>query len=110
MSNEPNINELLNDFEQLEILPAARFTSFEDLRLALITYITELINTDFNKLVQLLYRLDVPEKRLKELLVDQAHNAGEIITELVITRQLQKIESRKKFKQNDQDIPDEERW
>ena len=71
-----------------------------DLRNQLISYINELINHDFNGLVQLLYRIDVNEKRLKELLKqNEIADAAIIIADLIISRQLQKIESKKQFSQ-----------
>jgi hypothetical protein len=51
------------------------------------TLINELIKTDFSKLVQLLYRIDVSEAKLKNIL--QAHpneDAGKLIAEVVLER------------------------
>ncbi|KAA9041654.1 hypothetical protein FW778_06430 [Ginsengibacter hankyongi] len=71
-----------------------------DLRNQLISFINDLINEDFNALVQLLYRVDVNEKKLKELLKENENaDAPVIIADLIITRQLQKIESKKQFSQ-----------
>ena len=70
------------------------------LRSQLISFINDLINNDFNALVQLLYRVDVNEKKLKELLKQNENaDAGVIIADLIISRQLQKIESKKQFSQ-----------
>ncbi len=77
----------------------------------LAAYINELVNHDFAKLVGWLYRLDVSEKKLKESLKDNAAaDAGVIIADLIIERQLKKIKSRKEFKQNGENIADEEKW
>jgi len=71
-----------------------------DLRNQLISFINDLINEDFNALVQLLYRVDVNEKKLKELLKQNENaDAAVIIADLIISRQLQKIESKKQFNQ-----------
>ena len=83
-------------------------TSF---RQKLSPYINELINTDFEKLVQLLYRLDIDEKKLKKVLKDNPdHNAGEMISELIIERQLEKIRSRQQFNRRNDDIDENEKW
>lgn len=72
----------------------------KDLRNQLISFINDLINEDFNALVQLLYRVDVNEKKLKELLKQNENaDAAVIIADLIISRQLQKIESKKQFSQ-----------
>jgi hypothetical protein len=73
--------------------------------------INELLNTDFQKLVSILYRVDINEARLKQVLKDNpGTNAGLIIAELMIERQEQKIKSRSQFKQRDNNISDEEKW
>lgn len=73
-------------------------------------HINHLIQDDFEKLVSLLYRVDVSETKLKNLLhKHRDENAGSIIANMIIERQLQKIESRKKAKDS-RDISDEEKW
>jgi len=73
--------------------------------------INALIQTDFEKLVNLLYRIDVSETKLKEML--QAHpdrDAGHIIAQLLIDRQVQKIKLRNEFGKTQGNIADEEKW
>jgi len=53
----------------------------------LIAYINDCINHDFNKLVQLLYRIDVSENKLKTIL--QSHpneDAAKLIAAVIIER------------------------
>jgi hypothetical protein len=70
----------------------------EQIRHLLISYINELINTDFNSLVQLLYRIDINEKKLKILLNNnKGSDAAPLVADLIIARQLQKIETKKIF-------------
>ena len=84
--------------------------NFDEIKTALIEKINDLILTDFQKLVNLLYRIDVSEVRLKKLLQENNdQDAARIIAELIIERQLQKIKTKRKFK-SDSDIPDSERW
>ncbi|CAN5722542.1 hypothetical protein BH10BAC2_BH10BAC2_42420 [soil metagenome] len=74
-------------------------------------YIHQLIDNDFEKLISILYRLDVSEKKLKTLLAERsAEDAGLLIANAIIERQLQKIASRKKYTHNTKDIPEEEKW
>ena len=61
-------------------------------------YINHLINNDFEKLVALLYRIDVHEEKLKHFLIDHPNeDAGTIIATLIIERTQQKINFRKQF-------------
>lgn len=72
--------------------------------------INDLIQNDFQRLVSILYAVDVSEKKLKQLLKENTStDAAVIITELMIERQLQKIRSRQEYKK-DENISDEEEW
>lgn len=73
--------------------------------------INDLINNDFQKLVSILYRMDVSETKLKQLLNDNpGTNAAFIITDLMIERQKQKLISRQQFRKKDENISDDEKW
>ena len=83
-------------------------TSFKE---KLASYINELISNDFAKLISILYRLDISEKKLKETLASSSADAGVLIAEMIVERQLQKLKTRSEFQQNNsEDIPNEEKW
>ncbi|MEO6221228.1 MAG: hypothetical protein ABIO81_12420 [Ginsengibacter sp.] len=80
----------------------------ESVKTQLIGYVNELINNDFNSLIQLLYRIDVNEKDLKyQLKQNENADAASEIADMIITRQLQKIATRKKFSGSDKPSPDD---
>lgn len=82
----------------------------KDIQLQLERSINDLIQNNFERLVQLLYRIDVNEKKLKQLLSDHPQtDAATIIARLIIERQLQKVKTRKQFG-NNEDIADEDKW
>ncbi len=85
-------------------------TSYQIFREKLATWISELIDQDFEQLVLLLYRLDVNEKKMKALLATANTDAGLLIADLIIERQLQKIKTRKQFSNPNEDIPDADKW
>lgn len=61
--------------------------------------INRLIVDDFNQLIQLLYRIDVQEEKLKKLLKENTGtDAGLLIARLILERQWQKIETRRKYR------------
>lgn len=102
--------ELVNGInESLEIvLPDT--VPMDELKEKLAQHINHLINTDFEKLVYYLYRIDVDENKMRTLLQKTAgENAAGLIAALIIDRQLQKIELRKKTADNN-NISDEEKW
>lgn len=88
------------------------FNSFEEFRKFIIQKINNWINNDFEHLLYLLYRIDVHEDKVRKLLQEhKGENAAEIITDLIIERQRQKIETRKLFHvEKPSDISDEELW
>jgi len=76
----------------------------------LAAYINEMILHDFTGLMNLLYRLDVSEDKIRKLLDEmQQEDAGKIIAAIIIERQLQKIKTKQQFKQEG-DIPEKDRW
>ena len=73
-------------------------TSMQELQQKLTVYINSLIQTDFQKLVTILYRVDVDENKLKTILRNEAgKDAADIIAGLIIEREMQKIQTRKQF-------------
>ena len=51
------------------------------------------------------------ESRLKKLLQDENHeDAGKVIADLIIQRQLEKIKTRQQFKQPNENIDESEKW
>lgn len=100
-----------DDILQL-VLQANEIAALQNAQLhqQLSAYINHLINNDFAALVQLLYRIDVSEAKLKLLFAENKNeDAGDIIASLVIQRQLQKIETRKMFQQENGN-GGEEKW
>ena len=85
----------------------------ERLRELIETRISDLIANDFNRLVRLLYRLDISEKKLYATLeANKGTDAAVIITALIIEQQVQKAQSRRQENQfkKDDNIPEDEKW
>jgi hypothetical protein len=96
---------------QIQQLLGFSFTSGDDeWMLMLEARINELIVTDFARLLELLYRLDVEEEKVHAVLKQNPSvDAGRLIASLIMERQMEKIESRNKYKQQDMQS-EEERW
>ncbi len=104
-----NSHLIENINQSLEIsLPVT--ISSKELKEKLTAFINDLINHDFEKLVFYLYRIDVNENKMKQLLDQrEGENAAGLIADLIIERQIEKIISRKETKKNG-DIPEDEKW
>jgi hypothetical protein len=80
-------------------------------RAALIQLINEWITQDFKKLLLVLYRLDVSEKKLSQLLAEnKGIDAANIIATLIIERIAVAKASREKYKMDPSSIPEDEKW
>src|SRR5258706_15486409 len=85
--------------------------SLEDLKQKLALHINHLINHDFEKLVYYLYRVDVNENKMRQVLEQkEGENAAGPIADLIIERQLQEIKSRQHFNQRDNGIDVNGSW
>lgn len=76
----------------------ARFDSKAALRQWLVEQITWLVDRDFERLLRILYLIDVSEQKVRRLIQDnEGEDAAGIIADLILERQVQKIISRKKY-------------
>ncbi|TCD26899.1 hypothetical protein EZ456_10220 [Pedobacter psychrodurus] len=72
--------------------------SENQLRDAMVAAFAYLIDNDFPKLIQILYKADVDQYKLKELLETKVgQSSAEIIADTYIARQMAKIETWKKY-------------
>lgn len=68
------------------------------LREAMIDAFAYLVDNDFPKLIQILYKADVDQYKLKELLeTAEGRSSAEVVADAYIARQMAKIETWKKY-------------
>lgn len=86
--------------------------AFEQLnRQDLVNTINDLILHDFEKLVFVLYRIDVNEAKIKSLLATKTDtNAAELIADAIVERINQKKAAKEIFKQHHPSESGEEKW
>ena len=106
----------MNQYEPIrevaeELGIAVQGNSFQLNKQVLINRINELIQFNFQQLVLVLYRVDVNEDKIRNLLKEKSEeDAASIIADLLIERQAQKIISRKQFSKGENDIEENEKW
>src|SRR6478752_9521214 len=99
MSNEEELTTYINKELTIDLSPNI---STEELVREIAIEVNHLIDKNFQKLIGILYRMDVSEPKLRNLLANHPQaDAGIIIAQLMIERQLQKIQTRKQFRQKD---------
>jgi len=104
MSTDNSIQQVAG---QLEIAVSDRDALYQ----ALIDKINHLLTHDFNQLISILYRMDISDKKLQQLLQqEEGQDAAVIILQLMVERQEQKIKSRQAFTQRDDTIDENEKW
>ena len=106
---------LLYDLNTAYGLDLPETVAMEALEALLAERINDMINKDFNALIQLLYRIDINESHLRLLLQEnQASDAGLLIARMILERQWQKIITRRKYSQHNRTQggsgDDEDRW
>jgi hypothetical protein len=90
-----------------QLLPETSLILFKE---KLVSYINDLINHDFGKLIRILYRIDVSEKKIKEMLASSLTDAGVLIADMIIERQMQKIKTRSQYREKNKNISGDEKW
>lgn len=81
-----------------ESLPES-VASTDDLKKALIPVINYLLNKDLNRLLNALYRIDISEKKVKEVLtLEHPENMASCLADLIVQREMQKVITRNKYK------------
>lgn len=97
---------ILKELIKLDMLPDERNTR----RKQLSEYLNDLLLHNFPQLVQLLYRVDVSEVLLKATLKQNpTKDAGELIADLLLQRQREKLAARNTHRFST-GASDEERW
>ena len=105
--SESQIQEQIIQLINPELSPEVSMTVFID---KLGSYINYLVENNFQKLITILYQIDIDETGLRQLLQkDKDKNAGNIIAMLIIERQRKKIDTRKNFINKD-NIAAEDKW
>ncbi|MEO1051686.1 MAG: hypothetical protein AAFX87_13745 [Bacteroidota bacterium] len=103
MKNSEDIREtaliIRKDFNLEEEALDDGASSLEELKKQLTSIINYLLDKDFQRLLNSLYRIDVSENRVKDVLSNESPDAiAPGIAELIIERELKKAETRKKYK------------
>ena len=99
MENNKALNTVVNNLDLLE-LNSEQKSNAEQFSI-LVGFIDDLIRNDFNRLVSVLYRVDISETKLKQKLAENTDNtipAAETIALLFIEREAEKILSREKYR------------
>lgn len=92
------VSKIVGELNEVFALQMQENSSEAQMEELLAVEVNRLIETDFNHLVYILYRIDIDEQKLKELLKNNAQtDAGLLISRMIIDRQRRKILTRQRF-------------
>ena len=107
MDNESNhLSDLTifvsKNFEISELdslIPMGDFETLEEFKAYLTDRLAFLLDNKYDKLINILYRIDVPEDKLSKLFAEQNRDyIPAALADLIIERSLQKVRIRQKYK------------
>ena len=76
--------------------------TYEDLHKALVPIISELLNSDMERLLNAFYRIDIDENKFKQVLAqEEPQNVAKKLATLVIEREILKAKTRLHYKKGD---------
>jgi hypothetical protein len=111
MMETPTLRSDLNNSYGLDLPEVVTMDALEAI---LAERIDAMINHDFNRLISLLYRIDVSEHSLRQLLEqNRGADGGKLIARLILERLWQKILTRRIYSSNQKDrsnADEEEKW
>ncbi len=96
-----NNTALTTVIKNLQIEDSVVVQSGADQFEVLVEFIDDLIQNDFSRLLRILYRIDISEAKLKQKLNENKDinvRSAELIANLVIEREVEKIKSREKYR------------
>ena len=79
-------------------LSSTEVTTAEDFQLILAKLIRHLLDSDFERLINGLYRIDVSEEKVKQALSSASGDIAAEIATLIIRREMPKVETRRKYR------------
>lgn len=115
----PKLNELTSYYNRIDLLEKVvaqlkkefnwfsfdivfdgkEITPYQELFQQVLPIIDELLNTNYTKLLSVLYRIDIEEDFLNKKLKENTHaDTDEVITDLILKRVLQKVVIREMYK------------
>ncbi len=108
MNNKIETKEIRDHLQLMGLSLKEDIHSYADLLQDLSYHINNLITNNFSNLINLLYRLDVNEEKVRKLLKEQTNElTSDSIAKLIIERQQKKMQMKASFKK-DENISEEE--
>jgi len=97
------VEQIKKDFGESGIIihfSGNKQTAYQELTNQILPFIEQLLKSNYSHLMQVLYKIDVPEILFKNSFDEDPADAPKKITELIVKRELQKVVIRNHFKKN----------
>ncbi len=96
---QTGISLIRKDFnlDESELMIKEAELSHETLLKKLTYIVSYLLEKDFGRLLQVLYRIDISENKLKAALASNEAEPALVISQMILEREMQKVETRKRY-------------
>ena len=82
------------------LIPVGNFQKIDEFKIYLVEKLRDLLDNNYDKLINVLYKIDVGEDKLSELFSGKNRESiPESLADLIIERSLQKVRFRKKYRE-----------
>jgi len=88
-------------FKEFTPLSEEDINTIDEFRKYLSEKLSELMKKNFDGVLEILYRIDIDENKVKNVIQSKNNYKADLLAELIMERQLQKIETRQKYKNKD---------
>ena len=87
-----------NKFDEFTLLSETDFNTLDELRKYLSEKLSNLMIKNFDEVLKILYRIDIPENNVQKVIHSENKYKANLLADLIIERQMQKIKTRQKYK------------
>ncbi|MHB1921735.1 MAG: hypothetical protein ACYCOO_05805 [Chitinophagaceae bacterium] len=109
MENDPHLLLAARFLEREFLIPPYGESSREQLLSLLRERVSQLLDQDVDRLILLLYQLDIAENKVRQILSPESEDPALELALLILQRQMEKIKSREQYPR-DPKIAEEDRW
>lgn len=93
------INRSFSEISHGYLINKEDINNIEELKKYLSAKIKIFLEEKYNSLINILYRIDIDDKKIEKIFLSKENNIPDMIADLIIERQLQKIYYRKLYKE-----------
>lgn len=88
------------NYKEFSLLAEEDLSTLDEFKIYLTEKISELMVKNFDGMLRILYQIDIDDIKIKDVIHSENKYKASMIADLIIERQIQKIETRRKYKES----------